>query len=115
MPRATIWHNPQCSTSRNILAELRDLPDMEVEVVNYLKTPPTGEKLRQLFRDAGITPAQGLRTRGNDVQERGLLTASDDAILAAMVADPKIIERPIVETEKGVRLCRPPSLLKEIL
>ena len=113
--KATIWHNPACGTSRKTLAILQDTPGVELEVVEYLKAPPTAEKLEQLYRDAGIAPQQGLRLRGTDAEERGLPQASDAKVLAAMVAEPILIERPLVETEKGVRLCRPQDVVREIL
>jgi arsenate reductase (glutaredoxin) len=111
---ATIWHNPACGTSRKTLALLEE-SGAEIEVVEYLKTPPSRAKLAQLFRDAGITPAQGLRLRGTDAEARGLLAAPDDVVLDAMAADPRLIERPLVETAKGVRLCRPQERVREIL
>lgn len=113
--KATIWHNPACGTSRKTLAILEETPGVEVTVVEYLKTPPSAEKLAQLYRDAGITPQQGLRLKGTDAEERGLPQAGDAAVLAAMAAEPKLIERPIVETEKGARLCRPQDKVREIL
>lgn len=113
--KATIWHNPACGTSRKTLAILQETPGVEVEVIEYLKTPPSADKLAQLYRDAGITPQQGLRLRGTDAVERGLPEADDTAVLAAMAAQPALIERPLVETEKGVRLCRPQDLVHGIL
>ena len=113
--KATIWHNPNCGTSRNTLAILEETPGVEVTVVEYLKNPPSAQKLAQLYRDAGITPQQGLRTKGTDAEERGLPSAGDADVLAAMEAEPKLIERPLVETDKGVRLCRPKELVHEIL
>jgi arsenate reductase len=113
--KATIWHNPACGTSRKTLAILENLSRVEVTVVEYLETPPTADKLAQLFRDAGITPQQGLRLRGTDAEQRGLPDADEAAVLAAMVADPILIERPLVETDKGVRLCRPQDQVLEIL
>ena len=113
--KATIWHNPNCSTSRKTLAILQEAPGVEVTVVEYLKTPPSADKLAQLYRDAAITPAQGLRLRGTDAEERGLPGASDAEVLAAMAAQPALIERPLVETDKGVRLCRPQEKVHEIL
>jgi arsenate reductase len=113
--KATIWHNPACGTSRKTLAILQETPGVAVTVVEYLKTPPSTEKLAQLYRDAGITPQQGLRLRGTDAQERGLPSASDAEVLAAMNADPILIERPLVETDKGVKLCRPQEQVLEIL
>jgi arsenate reductase len=112
--KATIWHNPKCGTSRNTLAILTEAgPD--VTVIEYLTTPPSAAKLAQLYRDAGITPQQGLRLRGTDAEERGLPQADDATVLAAMAAEPKLIERPLVETDKGVRLCRPKEKVLEIL
>ncbi len=113
--KATIWHNPACGTSRKTLAILENLSRVDVTVVEYLKTPPGPDKLAQLYRDAGITPRQGLRLRGTDAAERGLTEADDAAVLAAMAADPILIERPLVETDKGVRLCRPQDTVLEIL
>ena len=113
--KATIWHNPNCGTSRNTLAALQARGDVDLTVVEYLKDPPSREKLAQLYRDAGLSPREGLRTRGTDAEQRGLTTAGDDAVLDAMAADPILIERPLVETEKGVRLCRPAEKVDEIL
>ena len=113
--RATIWHNPACGTSRKTLAILEETPGVELTVVEYLVNPPSAERLAQLYRDAGITPQQGLRLRGTDAEERGLPQASDSDLLAAMQAEPKLIERPLVETDKGVRLCRPQDMVREIL
>ncbi len=113
--KATIWHNPACGTSRKTLAILESLSRIDLTVVEYLKQPPSAEKLAQLYRDAGIGPQQGLRLRGTDAAERGLPDTDDAAVLAAMVADPVLIERPLVETEKGVRLCRPQDTVLEIL
>ncbi len=113
--KATIWHNPACGTSRKTLAILHETPEVDVTVVEYLKSPPSAAKLAQLYRDAGIPPAQGLRLRGTDAAERGLPAADDTTILSAMAADPILIERPLVETDKGVRLCRPQEKVHEIL
>jgi arsenate reductase len=113
--KATIWHNPNCGTSRNVLAQLKAQEGLDVEVVEYLKNPPSRDKLAQLYRDAAIAPREGLRTRGTDAQERGLTEADDATVLDAMETDPKLIERPLVETEKGVRLCRPADRVNDIL
>ena len=113
--KATIWHNPACGTSRKTLAILQETPGVVVTVVEYLKNPPGADKLAQLYRDAGMTPQQGLRLRGTDAAERGLSQASDTVVLAAMVAEPVLIERPLVETDNGVRLCRPQEKVLEIL
>lgn len=113
--KATIWHNPNCGTSRKTLAILQEKPGMDLTVIEYLKNPPSADKLAQLYRDAGLTPQQGLRTRGTDAEERGLPEASDAEVLAAMASEPILIERPLVETDKGVRLCRPQEKVHEIL
>ena len=113
--QATIWHNPKCGTSRKTLAILENLSEVDVQVVEYLKDPPGAEKLAQLFRDAGIAPQEGLRLRGTDAEARGLPDADDATVLAAMQADPILINRPLVETEKGVRLCRPQDRVLDIL
>lgn len=113
--KATIWHNPKCGTSRKTLAALEEAPGVEVTVIEYLKDPPSAQKLAQLYRDAGITPQQGLRIRGTDAEERRLPDADDATVLAAMAAEPNLIERPLVETEKGARLCRPMETVQEIL
>lgn len=113
--KATIWHNPKCGTSRKTLAILEETPSVDVEVIEYLKNPPSREKLKQLYSDAGMAPNDGLRTRGTDAAERGLLDADPDRVLDAMAAEPALIERPLVETAKGVRLCRPQEKVREIL
>ncbi|MBJ7442298.1 MAG: arsenate reductase (glutaredoxin) [Sphingopyxis sp.] len=112
---ATIWHNPACGTSRKTLAILQETPGVDLTVVEYLKTPYAADKLRRLFASAGITARDALRLRGTDAEERGLKEASEDAIIAAMAAHPAYVERPIVETDKGVRLCRPQDVVREIL
>ena len=112
---ATIWHNPACGTSRKTLAILEETPRVTVTVVEYLKHPPSAAKLAQLYRDAGLTPQQGLRLRGTDAEERGLPAADAATVLAAMAADSRLLERPLVETDKGVRLCRPQEKVYEIL
>lgn len=113
--KATIWHNPKCGTSRKTLAILENLSQVEVTVIEYLKDAPSADKLAQLYKDAGITPNEGLRIRGTDAVERGLPDADPATVLAAMAADPILIERPLVETEKGARLCRPQDRVLEIL
>lgn len=113
--KATIWHNPACGTSRKTLAILEETPGVEVEVVEYLKTPYAAAKLRQIFDDARMTAREALRLRGTDAAERGLQDADEDVIIAAMVANPAYVDRPFVETEKGVRYCRPQDVVREIL
>ena len=115
--KATIWHNPKCGTSRKTLAILEETDGVDVEIVEYLKNPPSRDKLAQLYKDAGISPKQGLRTRGSPAEELGLMSdsATDDQILDAMAKEPILIERPLVETDKGVALCRPQEKVREIL
>ena len=113
--KATIWHNPKCGTSRKTLAILENLSTVDLTVVEYLKDPPSAAKLAQLYTDAGISPQEGLRLRGTDAEERGLPEADAATVLDAMVAEPILINRPLVETEKGVRLCRPQDIVLEIL
>ncbi|OWR00066.1 arsenate reductase family protein [Sphingopyxis witflariensis] len=112
---ATIWHNPACGTSRKTLAILQETPGVDVTIVEYLKNPYAADKLRQLFADAGLGARDALRLRGTDAEERGLKDASEDDIITAMAANPAYVERPIVETDKGVRLCRPQDVVHEIL
>lgn len=113
---ATIWHNPNCGTSRKTLAILGAEPGIQLTVIEYLKHPYEREKLVQLLADAGLTAREALRTRGSKAEELGLIEgASNETILEAMVADPMLVERPFVETEKGVRLCRPQEKVAEIL
>lgn len=109
---ATIYHNPRCGTSRATLDLLR-AAGAEVRVLEYLTDPPTPAELARLYAAAGLSPAQGLRAR--EPAAAALREASDDTILATMAADPILIERPLVETPRGVRLCRPPERVREIL
>jgi arsenate reductase len=111
-----IYHNPACGTSRNTLAMIR-ATGAEPIVVEYLNTPPERAKLIQLIADAGISPRKLLREKGTPFEELGLGDAalSDDALIDAMMAHPILINRPLVETQLGVRLCRPSELVLEIL
>lgn len=111
---ATIWHNPACGTSRKTLDILKE-SGADVTVVEYLKTPYTRDKLEQLLRDTGMTPKEALRIRGTDAEQRGLAEADDETILTAMIANPAYVNRPFVETDKGVRFCRPQEVVREIL
>lgn len=111
--KATIWHNPRCSKSRETLAILQETPGVEIEIVDYLKTPPSRATLAALYERAGLTPREGLR-KGEDAA-KSLKDADDNTILDAMLADPILIERPLVETTKGVRLGRPPEKVRDIL
>ncbi|HEU0100593.1 MAG TPA: arsenate reductase (glutaredoxin) [Allosphingosinicella sp.] len=114
--KATIWHNPGCGTSRKTLEMLRE-SGADVTVVEYLKTPPSKAELKRLYAKAGISPRQGLRSKERLAEDLDLLSGgvSDEALLDAMVENPVLIERPLVETEKGARLCRPQDKVREIL
>ncbi|MBX8994611.1 arsenate reductase (glutaredoxin) [Corynebacterium testudinoris] len=112
---ATIFHNPRCSKSRQALAYLRER-GVEPEVVSYLDAPPSVDKLTELLDAAGLSPHDAIRVREAEYRELGLSQDSPDGeLLAAMVAHPRLIERPIVVTEKGVRIARPTEILDEIL
>jgi arsenate reductase (glutaredoxin) len=114
--KATIYHNPMCGTSRKTLEILRD-SGAEVRVHEYLKNPPPREELKRLYDRAGMTPREGLRAKEPLAEELGLTRpgVTDDEVLDAMIEHPILINRPIVETEKGVRLCRPQDVVREIL
>lgn len=114
--KATIYHNPLCGTSRKTLDILREA-GAEVEVREYLRTPPARSELARLYAAAGISPRDGLRAKEPLAAELGLTgdEATDDAVLDAMIAHPILIDRPLVETAKGVRLCRPQEVVREIL
>lgn len=114
--KATIWHNPKCGTSRKTL-EILEAEGAELTVRNYLADPPSRQELRRVYERAGIAPREGLRAKESLAAELGLVAEDvpDDAILDAMAEHPILIERPIVETEKGVRLCRPQDRVREIL
>lgn len=111
---ATIYHLPRCSTSRKTLERLRDA-GVEPTVVKYLDEGWTKDQLRQLFEDAGLTPAQAVRRRESLYAELDLAGATDEQLLEAMVAHPILVERPFVVTEKGTRLARPVESVDEIL
>lgn len=114
--KATIYHNPMCGTSRKTLEILRD-SGFDVWIREYLKNPPTRDELKQLYDRAGITPREGMRAKEPLVEELGLNRpgTTDDEILDAMIEHPILIERPLVETGKGARLCRPQEKVREIL
>lgn len=114
--KATIYHNPMCGTSRKTLDILRE-SGADVSVREYLKQPPGRDELLQLYQRAGLSPRQGLRAKEPLAQELGLTgpDVTDDQILDAMVTHPILIERPLVETGLGVRLCRPQERVREIL
>ena len=112
----TIYHNPDCGTSRNVLALIRNSGE-EPEIIEYLKTPPSREKLVELIGRMGICVRDLLRERGTPYAELGLgdESLSDDARLDAMMAHPILINRPIVVTSLGVKLCRPSEAVLDIL
>jgi arsenate reductase (glutaredoxin) len=114
--KVRILHNPACGTSRKTLAILRDA-GAEVEVIEYLKTPPGRSELVRLYERAGITPRDGLRAKEPLAAELGLTgpEVTDEQVLDAMVEHPILINRPLVETAKGVKLCRPQEQVRELL
>ena len=114
--KATIWHNPKCGTSRKTL-EILESEGADVTIVEYLKDTPSKAELKRLYARAGLSPREGLRAKEPLAQDLDLVggAVSDNAILEAMVENPILIERPLVETEKGVRLCRPQDKVREIL
>jgi arsenate reductase (glutaredoxin) len=114
--KATIYHNPMCGTSRKTLEILRN-EGADVRIVEYLKAPPARDELKRLYERAGISPRQGLRDKEPLAAELGLTRpdVSDDEILDAMMEHPVLIQRPLVETEKGVRLCRPQEEVRQLL
>jgi arsenate reductase len=112
----TIYHNPDCGTSRNTLAMIRQ-SGVEPTIIEYLKTPPSREKLIELIKAIGITVRALLREKGTPYGELGLADAkwSDEEIIGIMLAHPILINRPIVVTDKGTRLCRPSEAVFELL
>ena len=112
----TIYHNPACGTSRNTLDMIRQSGEEPI-VIEYLKTPPTREKLQKLIKAMGISPRDLLREKGTPYAELGLADPkwSDEHLIDQMMAYPILINRPIVETPKGVKLCRPSEAVLEIL
>jgi arsenate reductase len=116
MAKVTIYHNPACGTSRNVLAMIR-ASGVEPAVIEYLKTPPSRERLSELIAAMGVTARDILREKGTPYLELGLndLSLSEDALIDAMVQNPILINRPIVVTVKGVKLCRPSELVLAIL
>ncbi len=112
----TIYHNPECGTSRNTLAMIRQSGE-EPTVIEYLKTPPTREKLKELIAAMRIPVRALLREKGTPYKELGLDDSkwTDDQLLDFMMAHPILINRPIVVTQKGVRLCRPSEAVVDLL
>lgn len=112
----TIYHNPACDTSRDTLAMIRQSGE-EPEIIEYLKTPPSRETLIELLDVMGLTPRDILRQKGTPYAELGLddPALSDEELLDEMIQHPILIDRPIVVTNRGVRLCQPPEKVLEIL
>ncbi|MEQ1618975.1 MAG: arsenate reductase (glutaredoxin) [Terricaulis sp.] len=112
----TVYHNPKCSTSRQVL-EMIEAAGHKPEIVEYLKTGWTKPQLKKLFADAGVSARGALRTRAAEAEELGLRDpkVSDAKLLDAMVAHPVLVERPFVITPKGTRLCRPKESVRELL
>jgi arsenate reductase (glutaredoxin) len=112
----TIWHNAKCATSRKVLEAIRAAGHTP-EVVDYVKTPPSAGAIKAALKAMAMKPRALLRRKGTPYEELGLddATLSDAALIAAMHAHPILIERPVVQTPKGTRLCRPPERLREIL
>lgn len=112
----TIWHNPACGTSRNVVGLVR-AAGIEPLIVEYFKTPPSRAKLLDLIRAAGLTPRDLLRKKGTPFAELGLgrPELTDGELVDAMLAHPVLIERPLVETPLGTLLCRPSELVLQIL
>lgn len=111
-----IYHNPQCGTSRNTLALIRNA-GVEPTVIEYLKEPPTRDQLQKLIADAGLTVRQALREKGTPYQELSLAdpTLTDSQLLDQMMSHPILINRPFVVTSVGTRLCRPSEAVLDIL
>lgn len=111
-----IYHNPDCGTSRNVLGLIRNA-GIEPHVIEYLKTPPSRALLVELIDRAGIGPRELLREKGTPYAELGLsdTTLSDDALIDAMVAQPILMNRPLVVSPLGVKLCRPSEAVLDLL
>ena len=116
MIKVTIYHNPDCGTSRNTLAFIREA-GIEPSVIEYLKEPPTRAELVSLIARMGVRPRDVLREKGTPYADLGLddPSLSDDALLDAMMAHPILMNRPIVVTSRRAKLCRPSETVKEML
>jgi arsenate reductase (glutaredoxin) len=114
--KATIYHNPRCGTSRKTLEILRE-SGSDIRIREYLEDPPSRDELKRLYDRAGISAREGLRAKEPLADELGLNRpgVTDDEVLDAMMQHPILINRPLVETDKGVRLCRPQDRVREIL
>ena len=114
--KATIWHNPKCGTSRKTLAAIRDA-GIEPHVIEYLKTPPSRAMLESLIARAGLSPRDVLRAKGGLYEELGLASPdlTDAQLIDAMMAHPSLIERPLVVSPLGVKLCRPVEKVQALI
>ena len=110
----TIWHNPACGTSRNVLGLIRNA-GIEPRIVEYLQSPPDRATLLRVAADSGLGVRGLVRENEAAYAERGLAMADDETLLEAMLADPVLINRPVVITPHGTRLCRPPETVLELL
>jgi arsenate reductase len=112
----TIYHNPACGTSRNTLDLIRHA-GIEPTVIEYLKTPPSKEDLAKMISEAGLSVRQAIREKGTPYEELGLAdpALSDEQLLDAMIGTPILINRPLVVTDMGTRLCRPSEVVLDIL
>jgi arsenate reductase (glutaredoxin) len=112
----TIWHNPKCATSRKVLEMIRR-KGVDPKIIDYVKTPPSGAEIKAALKEMGLKPRELLRRRGTPYEELGLddPKLTDAALIAAMAKHPILIERPVVRSRKGTRLCRPAERVQEIL
>ena len=112
----TIWHNPKCGTSRKVLEIIR-ARGVEPKIVDYVKEPPSVAAIKAALKAMGLKPRDLLRKRGTPFDELGLgdTTLSDAALIETMHAHPILIERPVVQSPKGTRLCRPAEVVEELL
>ncbi|HIE5096250.1 arsenate reductase (glutaredoxin) [Stenotrophomonas maltophilia] len=110
----TIWHNPACSNSRGALKLIRDA-GFDPRVIDYLDAPPDVATLRQVLAESGLSARELVRSKEAQFIELGLDAADEATLLAAMAKHPRLINRPVVRTPKGTRLCRPPETVLEIL
>jgi arsenate reductase (glutaredoxin) len=114
-PSVVIWHNPKCSTSRKVLETIR-AHGVEPRIVDYVNAPPDRAEIKAVLAEMGMTPRELLRRRGTPYDELGLDNVTSDAdLIAAMAEHPILIERPVVRTDKGTRLCRPAERVQDIL
>jgi arsenate reductase len=109
-----IWHNPQCSTSRKVLEMIR-AEGVEPTIVDYVKNPPSAGEIKAALKAMDMKPGDLVRRKGALYEELGLDSKQGAELVAAMAAHPILIERPVVRTDKGTRLCRPVERLREIL